>query len=159
VQTLVAVALAFFAYIYFSGLSSTSSNTTDNNIDQSAQLALKIAQGETQFVKLNGERSWVSHLSKAQKNQLKSLAPFVNSTHATNACTLGSKICTIKMATNKSGIEIRYSEKAPAFLKPNIPWYGGFVDPSNQAVYDLLGRGYLRNPLPAKQQLKASSLN
>lgn len=153
VQCLVIIPIVLFAYIFFTGLASKSSQ--NKKPDDAQDLKLSIAEGETQFIKLNKQRHWITHLSKKQKTQLQSLAPFVYplKPNAIGPCSLSASLCPIKMATDQTGIELRYSEKAPGFLKPDIPWYGGFVNPSNQAVYDLIGRGYRINIETSKKNL------
>ena len=42
----------------------------------------------------------------------------------------------------RSGIEIVFSLDHPIQLASGVQWYGGFVDPTNGAVYDRLGRAY-----------------
>ena len=41
-----------------------------------------------------------------------------------------------------AGLDLSYTLKAPPQIPEEVPWEGGFVDPSSGSVFDLLGRSY-----------------
>lgn len=96
--------------------------------------------GQTALRRYSGERVWVTRLSASQRQNAEQLLPFVVDPSA--GCSPETGLCVVTAATDRSGIEIVYSDSPPAQLSAKIPWHGGFVDPTNGHVYDRLGRAY-----------------
>ena len=99
-----------------------------------------IAIGETNLRRYQSQRVWVSRLSDAQRQKLTNLKPFL--LEPNSGCALQSSVCVLLAATPKQSFEISYSLAPPPQLPSDVPWHGGFVDPTTGVVYDLLGRVY-----------------
>lgn len=44
--------------------------------------------------------------------------------------------------TPRDGILVQYTLDRPSRLAAGVPWYGGFVDPGSEALFDMAGRRY-----------------
>lgn len=113
--------LAFF-FILFRGLTVRAPIATQNTLSD-------IAVGDTVIRNIAGERLWVSHLSAQQQLAL----------GANNPCATRT-FCALLVTTQQAGIDLVFVKYRPDLLTTNEPWFGGFVDPYNGAVYDLAGR-------------------
>ncbi len=127
------LALAFL-FVLFSSLSGPDLSSSK------VKLFDDIALGQTAIRRYDGERVWVTRLSDPQRKHALELAP--NLIDPSAGCSPAVVLCVLSAVTSRSGIEIVYSDKAPAQLPAQIPWYGGFVDPINGRVFDRLGRAY-----------------
>jgi len=105
-----------------------------------------LGSGEVKLIKLNGKRYWAVRLAPTQRAQLSSVASF---TYATPYCDDVYPVCLMSVETERQGILIRQTTTKPSQLKRSEVWFGGFVNPANGAVYDLMGRGYRSNPIQA----------
>ena len=124
-----------FVWSFFSGLFGPSVSDTNGDVYAG------IAPGETAMRRIQGERVWVTRLDGKLKGQLAGLDSQFIKPEA--KCALRQEYCLIPAATDRAGIELRYTLAAPAQLASGLPWFGGYVDPGDGAVYDLLGRVYL----------------
>jgi len=115
-----------------------------------------LLQGQTAMFKVENKPYWVSRFSS---QQLKKLATLKDHIHNGTGCKLEQALCWVTANTNRQGVLIRYSKQKPSNVKANQPWYGGFVNPANGAVYDLLGRGYLSNPIEAEKSIQVPSIH
>ena len=130
--TIFFVALLFllFLFIFFRGIA-WSPNTTET---KSSQLNV----GSTTLIRQEGQRLWATRLSDKQRKELVDLNPFV---FTGDGCAT-QEICLIQSETSQQGVIVIYIDKKPDALTPETKWLGGFIDPSNGAIYDLLGRLY-----------------
>ena len=96
--------------------------------------------GETAMRRVHNTRVWVTRLSPILRNQLAELDELV--VNPSSGCALNVDVCPLLASTERSGIEIVFSLDHPIQLASGVQWYGGFVDPTNGAVYDRLGRAY-----------------
>ena len=107
----------------------------------SAQQFEGLLVGESQLRRVNKQIVWVTYLSDIQKNNLASLTDA--QVQLNNACDDAHQYCILLAETDRSGIQLQYTNTSPPQLPIELPWYGGFVNPANGAVYDLLGRAYV----------------
>jgi len=80
--------------------------------------------GITTMIRQSGRRVWVTRLDELQRKKLHTISQFV---------------------FNQGGVLIVYVEKKPDILATEVAWQGGFINPKNGAIYDLLGRLYRSN--------------
>ena len=129
------VLLAFaFVFVLFRSLGGPSA------VSESTVLYDDVVLGQTALRRNDGSRVWVTRLSDLQRQQARQLDSFVK--QADVGCNAHLIVCVIKSNTSQSGIDIVYSERMPVQLKSSTLWFGGFVDPTNGAVFDRLGRAY-----------------
>lgn len=96
--------------------------------------------GQTALRRNQHQRVWVTRLSDIQRQQLKQLDEFVKQPDA--GCHVQMIVCVVKASTSRDGIDVAFSERAPAQLSGQVLWFGGYVDPTTGAVFDRLGRAY-----------------
>lgn len=96
--------------------------------------------GETALRRFDGQRVWVTRFASTQRAELKNLDPVMRSKQG--VCDPSTILCVLIAATQVPGVEIRHTRARPVQIKNSVPWVGGFVDPSNGRVFDLLGRAY-----------------
>lgn len=106
-----------------------------------SQTLAELPAGHTQLKHLKGQRVWVSRISPAQSSALLAFSESIIQTGT--GCPAAGEVCMVVAATTRRGIELRFQREVPPALDPRLPWIGGFIDPNNGAVYDLLGRAYL----------------
>lgn len=123
-----------FAYVLISSIGGPS------NFSNPKELFDDVAIGQTAARRVGSDRVWVTRLSALTKTQANTVSSHTVDQEA--GCDVNGELCVVLAATARSGIDIIYSEKAPIQLPPNVPWFGGFVDPSTGEVFDLLGRAY-----------------
>lgn len=97
--------------------------------------------GETKLRRVGKRVVWVTLLSAMQKSNMQQLTAGL--VDHNEGCDLSQVYCVLLADTKQSGISLRYTAAAPPQLPNTVPWFGGFVNPTNGAVYDLLGRAYL----------------
>lgn len=98
----------------------------------------EVALGETKLRRYQSKRVWVSRLSDRQKTQLENLNPFL--LEPNTGCSPQATLCVVLAAAQTQGFDLSYTKAPPPQLPSEVPWIGGFVDPTNGVVYDLLGR-------------------
>lgn len=135
--------LAVFSYIIVRG--ATWSPPLSNSAEK-----LDVPVGETHMHRIKGQRFWVTRLSAQQLRQLEGLSEWVQ---VESSCELTLGLCAVDANTERFGVSLRYSANLPDVLTDDIPWFGGYINPNNGSVYDLLGRGYLRNSAAADKLL------
>lgn len=141
---MLALIVLAFLFVLVRSLSTGYNSFSDG--DQSDQFA-NVFQGTTQMRRLNGQRVWVSRLSPQQSKQL--FDRTINSGAGIAACDIHAELCVVDAATTRSGIELRYLLQRPTRIAHDVIWVGGFIDPNNGNLYDLLGRSYgAHKPLP-----------
>lgn len=123
-----------FVFVLFRSLSGPSLTTQSANAFDDVQI------GETTIRRIESTRVWVTRLSPMLRNQLSELDQLV--VNSNSGCALDADLCVVLARTERSGIELVFSIEHPIQLASGIKWYGGFVNPSNGAVYDRLGRAY-----------------
>jgi len=99
-----------------------------------------VVTGQTALRRYAGTRVWATRLGPRLRKHAQEVAAHVLDPLA--GCSVDQELCIINAATDRSGIEIAYTDKAPTQLPAELPWYGGFVDPINGRVFDRLGRAY-----------------
>lgn len=105
----------------------------------------ELVPGQPKIFKIEGRAFWVSRLNKEQRALLGELEEELVSNHS--GCSLKAEYCAISAATRTEGILLSYSKVPPPQVADPNTWYGGFVDPTSGACFDLLGRPYrLGNP-------------
>jgi len=139
---------AAFLYVITKGLLWTPSNTS---------LSLNIPQGTTQLKRISNKRYWISHFSDYQLTLYKSKAEneldwsncdpeITNQLHGNpNVPEHNTKLykyCAILAETNRTGVLIRYVQIRPIELGSDSLWLGGFINPNNGNIFNLLGRKY-----------------
>lgn len=129
------VLLAFaFMFVLFRSLGGPSINS--GSVDTYDDVVI----GQTALRRNQNQRVWVTRLSDLQRQQLKQLDSLVKQADA--GCHVQTIVCVINASTQRSGIELAFSERAPAQLNGQVLWFGGYVDPTSGAVFDRLGRAY-----------------
>ncbi len=116
-----------------SGLQTNASNSSD-------ELVHNLALGETALRRDDAQLFWVSRLTTEQTNELSLFSDSI--VQLDSGCLLESQICILSSQTERSGVQLRFVEQAPIQLPSDTPWTGGFVNPNDGAVYDLIGRPY-----------------
>lgn len=109
----------------------------------------EIELGSTKLIHQSGQRLWVSRLTDLQRQNLSSLS---NEVFLEGGCVIKDELCLIDSATDQQGIIMIYLENKPDVLTDKTPWFGGFINPRNGAIYDLLGRLYRQSA--KSEQLK-----
>jgi hypothetical protein len=130
---------AMFAYVVLSGLMPPQAG------QDLARLQDGITAGEAALRRLGGEPVWVVRYSEQDESAKELLASAVDSVGVPPCRTRDNEFCYFRARGVNPDVVIRYVEIRPARLPRESPWYGGFVDPSNGAVYDRFGRGYRSN--------------
>ncbi|MFT5571813.1 MAG: hypothetical protein ACI9FR_000733 [Cryomorphaceae bacterium] len=137
------LALGFFLILF------RSLDLTLDNPRQSASIGgifPDVAMGQTKVQRYRGKRVWVSRLNQAMRQNMSALNGIVVAQQ--KSCSEQDKLCVIVAATQRDGIELAFSLRPPAQLAADLPWHGGFVNPLDGSVYDLLGRAYKAQSKP-----------
>jgi hypothetical protein len=125
-----------FAYILLVGIGGSNTPKSQNPDKQFAN----VGEGQSRLIRLRGERAWLTRLTNTQRAQLSILSEELSNPDA--ACKTTAKLCAVFSATSQSGINLSFSATAPPQLPSTVVWFGGFVDPTTGATFDLLGRAY-----------------
>ena len=147
ISVMLTLLLFGFIYILFAGLG-TNANKEQQTTDKKNQTPFDLEPGQTEIRRHQGQRIWVTKLSTQQVTQLANVDDWVLDPNS--GCQAQQTWCLIESKTQQTGIEIRFTNKRPPQLNNTTPWAGGFVNPSNGAVYDLLGRSYKSNSAQTK---------
>ena len=134
------LAIAFLIILFKGAFVGTRIISKASSTDLESQIN-NIKEGNTVILRLDQQRVWVTRFSQQQLNFNQNLSSSVIS-HK-DGCFVSSSFCIVKTETKRQGVEIRYSLDRPAQVAENVEWNGGFVNPGNGAVYDLLGRAYV----------------
>ncbi len=134
-----------FVYVMFKGLSQPDMESSLPGALVAQGEYSDIAPGETGLRKVGRMTVWVTRVDSQLLEQMELVSGSV--TGAGCAAELG--LCFLSAATSMDGILISQADKAPPQLASSIPWFGGFVDPTNGAVFDRFGRAY-KAPTAAK---------
>jgi len=138
VRSMLLVLALSFMYIFFRGIGGA--QVEDLNGGEQEAIINKLLVGQTTLRRYAGKRVWISRLSPEQRQQASQVESYLSS--ATNGCDKAAPFCVIVAATGQVGIELSFTELAPAQLPSEFLWFGGFVNPGTGAVYDRLGRPY-----------------
>jgi hypothetical protein len=143
IKLMFAILICAFAYILFSGASQP--DMQSSLVDGAAILELQefedIAPGETTLRRVNGTPTWITRVDAKLLEQMQTVSAAVTG----QACAIELGLCLLDAKTSVDGILFSRTETAPPQLASPIEWYGGFVDPTNGAVFDRLGRVYVLN--------------
>jgi hypothetical protein len=126
------------AYVMFSGLFSGQSQGRDN--------PGSIAAGESQLQRLNNRSVWVVRFHEESDAARTDQEAYIAKASSTPCLTSVNEYCYLDARGIRSGIVVRYVSERPDQVPSSAAWYGGFVDPSNGAIYDRHGRGFKVNP-------------
>ena len=96
--------------------------------------------GQTAARRQGSTRVWVTRLSEAHKRQARDLNQYLVDPDA--GCAIDADLCVIEAKTDRSGIDITFTAVAPRSVTSDIPWFGGYVDPTTGEIFDRLGRAY-----------------
>ena len=134
-----AVLLMSFASILLNGTiffvsDSSNQTTTDEYLDD-------LVTGQPELRRLNKKVTWVTRLSEIQKSNLARLT--ASQVEFGAGCESIQEYCVLVAEIGLSGFNLRFTADSPPQLPSGLPWFGGFVNPINGSVYDLLGRAYL----------------
>lgn len=132
------LALVIFIFILLNG--TLGFNPLTDAHQQASKITDEIDPGATQLRRGQGQLNWVSHLNAEQLTELAGYA--ATEVRLDSGCSISSQYCVLSAETGQTGIQFRFSESAPPQVPVDLPWSGGFVNPINGAVYDLLGRAY-----------------
>lgn len=131
------LALAFMVVLFISlGTNNSPTQDPSNYSDQFHD----IKTGVTGKRRLGKHAVWVTRLSEEQRLQLGAMAKQVVNL---DGCQMS--LCILNAHTERQGIDLIFSRERPPQVAVGTPWLGGFVNPTNGAVYDLLGRAYWQN--------------
>jgi hypothetical protein len=136
IKVMFGLLLIAFAYILIVGIGGSKLSNPRNSDKPFAS----VGEGQSRLLRLRGERAWLTRLSDTQRAQLSLLGEELSRPDA--ACKITAKLCAVFSETSQSGINLSFSAAAPPQLPSRFAWYGGFVDPTTGATFDLLGRAY-----------------
>lgn len=127
-----------FAFIFFKGISGGNISQSNDSAESSVKASLML--GQTALRRVAGRRVWITRLSETQRSEAGVIAPYLVA--AASGCAVAESYCALSAATDQAGIELSFTEQTPTQLPSQTPWFGGFVNPINGAVYDRFGRAY-----------------
>jgi len=134
IRTMLVLMLMAFIYVLLRSLGGPSkTSNTGSAFDD-------VVIGQTTLRRYQGKRVWATRISNAQREQAKLISRLV--IDSTAGCAIESTVCVLSAATQRSGIDVVFSDQRPAQLPSDAHWYGGFVNPSTGSVFDRLGRAY-----------------
>ena len=151
VSYMFALVIIGFVYVLFSSLGN------NRNIETGVDRFSDIKAGQTVMRRVDGQRVWLTHFNNQQLRQIKLLEPFL--INSESGCALKTKMCAVLAAISDNGLELSYSLLPPPQLKADGLWFGGFVDPTTSAAFDLLGRAYRLNRSSDGQTLEVVELD
>lgn len=133
--------LLAFVWIFFTGIGVATVKTSGEVSLNS--LYDNISQGQSVLRRYKKQLVWVTHINDFQRQQAAELDEHL--LDVTSGCQISQPYCVLSAVTLRDGINIQFSQHAPAQLPAAVPWLGGFVDPISGKLYDLFGRGYRIN--------------
>ena len=139
----VSIVLVAFAAVFVRGLLSPGEDSGDV-----IELAT-IAAGSARLESWNGTPVWVVNRSDEQLGALGALSGYVAKAAPADASPVTNPQRSLKRRygiylaeTRRPGILVQYTRERPGSLGARTPWFGGFVDPSSGAAFDVAGRPY-----------------
>ena len=141
VASLLVIVLLSFVWVLFSSINVDEQGAYSDVGKPKHKLFKELNEGQVLLRRYKGQAVWVLRLSSLQQIQVKELGAYVIERNS-EYCHGESTFCVLTATTQRSGINTHYTQQAPAQLAVDTPWYGGFVDPTNGAIYDFLGRTY-----------------
>lgn len=133
IRTMLIILVLAFAYVLLRSLAGPSVTPQSNANFDSVQI------GQTALRRVKRHRLWVTRLTTQHIRQFNELSDYVEK--PSSGCNPSIPLCVIK-AQASNGLDLVYSSAAPPQLSNDIPWYGGFIDPVSNGVFDLFGRAY-----------------
>jgi hypothetical protein len=133
----IALAGAFIVVLFSSLVSAPTASSDPQSILRFAD----IQKGATGKRRIDGIPVWVSHLSSKQIDDLTRIKADV----VDDGGCQRKQYCIIDARTKQQGIDLSFTAQRPPQVPDTTAWLGGFVNPLNGAVYDLLGRAYRLN--------------
>lgn len=139
-----------FAYVLLRSTGGPNTVTNTNTVFDD------ISTGQTAARRINSERVWVTRLSNAHRVQAQELDQHV--LDPSLGCQPADDLCVLKSSTDRNGIHITFTTTAPAQLSADVPWFGGFIDPTTGEVFDRLGRAYATGNISTQKNSKNNRL-
>ena len=139
--------LTMFAYVMVSGIVLPDRNAGPDRVQDG------MAAGEVSLSRLDGRLVWILRFAEADDISRDALSPYVSDAETVFCLTREQEYCYFDARGRNPDLVIRYIEERPDHLPQDIPWFGGFVDPTDGAIYDRLGRGLALNPAGATPRL------
>lgn len=141
------ISVAAFAAVFLRGLLGPEEHSA-NVIDLGG-----IRPGTARLEAWNGEPVWALSRSEDQLNALAGLSDYVRTPPPGGPSPVGNLQRSVKRRygiylarTARAGILVQYTRDRPKSLPPDVPWFGGFVDPATGAAFDVAGRPYRATP-------------
>ena len=125
-----------FAYVLVVGIGGSKIPSLKNSGERFAS----VAEGQSRLLRLQGKGAWLTRLNDTQRAQLSLLGEELSNPNS--GCKIVAKLCAVFSETSQSGINLSFSAAPPPQLPSAFAWFGGFVDPTTGATFDLLGRAY-----------------
>jgi hypothetical protein len=139
--------LTMFVYVMVSGTLLPDRNAGPDGPQNS------MAAGEASLSRLDGQLVWILRFAEADDISRDALTPHVSDAGTVFCLTREQEYCYFDARGRNPDLVIRYVRERPDHLPRDIPWFGGFVDPTDGAIFDRLGRGLLLNPAGAAPRL------
>ena len=143
VSSLFACLFLVFCWIFLNGLISKPNGTDSSESEVMVELFQNIAVGDVVLKRFKNQPVWIVHASTEQRAQTKLINKHV--IEPVSGCDLNEVYCLLAAKTNHDGVYLHYILEEPPQLVIGTPWFGGFVDPTSGAIYDLIGRAYQQN--------------
>jgi len=150
VSSLFACLFLAFAWIFFNGVFSKPNSSVAN--DKVVEVFESVPVGEAVVRRYKNKAVWVVHLSSKQIVDVKLANDYVIAPK--QGCDLTRLYCVLEANTERDGVKLQFTYNEPPQLESGTPWFGGFVDPSNGSIYDLIGRAYKQNKDQSNKVIK-----
>lgn len=136
IKVMFGLLIVAFAYILIVGIGGSNVPSSKDSGERFAS----VAEGQSRLLRLQGKRVWLTRINDTQRAQLGLLGEELS--NPDSGCKILSKLCAVYSETAQSGINLSFSKSPPPQLPSTFAWFGGFVDPTTGATFDLLGRAY-----------------
>ena len=130
--------LLLFLWVFFNGIGSSRFFSDDQTSGLSLFKGLQ--PGESALRRYQREMVWVTYLDQSLRDRLIEASPYL--VDAGSGCNISQRYCVVSAKTKLDSIYLQFTLQEPQKLTSGTPWFGGYVDPTNGEVYDLLGRAY-----------------
>ena len=136
IKVMFGLLIVAFAYILIVGIGGSNVPSSKDSGERFAA----VTEGQSRLLRLDSGRAWLTRISDTQRTQLSLLGEEL--ANPDSGCEIASKLCAVYSETSQSGINLSFSASPPPQLPSAFGWFGGFVDPTTGATFDLLGRAY-----------------